>query len=103
MKETAMTAQRARAYARVLKTIEDLAPAKLLPSEQATTRLAADALLFCTDIVGDDSAWGSCADLEALGRHLVASGRWTAERADELMADVLACGPELSSSLSIAA
>jgi hypothetical protein len=98
-----MTAQRARAYARVLQTIEDLGPAKMLPSEQATTRLAADALLFCADLVNDDSAWDACADLEALGRHLVASGRWSSERAHELVGDVLACGPDLSAPLSMAA
>jgi hypothetical protein len=98
-----MTAQRAQAYARVLQTIEDLGPAKMLTSEQATTRSAADALLFCTDFVGDESAWHACADLEALGRHLVACGRWSSERADELVADVLACGPELAAPLSMAA
>jgi hypothetical protein len=98
-----MTAQRAQAYARVLQTIEDLGSAKMLPPEQATTRSAADALLFCTDLVSDDSAWDACADLEALGRHLVACGRWSSERAHELVADVLACGPELSAPLAIAA
>ena len=90
-----MTAQRARAYARVLKTIEDLGPAKMLGSEQVRTRRAADAL-FCTDRVNDGSAWEACADVEALSRHLVASGRWSAERAHELVADVLGCGPGFS-------
>jgi hypothetical protein len=91
-----MDAQRARAYTRILKTIEDLGPAKMLRTEQSRTRVAADALLFCTDLANDASAWAACADMEALSRHLVASGRWSAERAHELVADVLACAPGFS-------
>jgi hypothetical protein len=33
------------------------------------------------------------ADVDALAEHLVGSGRWTDERADRLVRDLLACGP----------
>ena len=33
------------------------------------------------------------ADVEVLAEHLVATGRWTSERAEQLVSDVLACGP----------
>jgi len=51
-----MTPDRARAYARVMKTIRDLGPAKLRSSEQEVTRIAADSLLFCADLVNDHAA-----------------------------------------------
>jgi hypothetical protein len=98
-----MTTQRARAYARVMKTLKDLGPVKLLPSEQARTRLAADALLFCADLVNDASARSAYADIDALREHLISSGRWSAQRADDLLDDVWACGPGLSTPLAIAA
>jgi hypothetical protein len=33
------------------------------------------------------------ADIDALAEHLVATGRWSEERAAELAQDILACGP----------
>jgi hypothetical protein len=98
-----MTAQRARAYARVTKTLSDLGPAKLLASEQALTRMAADTLLFCDDLAGDPAARAACAAMDALRDHLVTSGRWTAERADELVDDLWACGPGFARAFAIAA
>jgi hypothetical protein len=85
-----MTSDRTQAYGRVMKTLEDLGPAKLQPAEQDLIREAADTLIFAADL---DEARSTLADLEALVEHLVASGRWTAERADQLAADLLACGP----------
>jgi len=32
-------------------------------------------------------------DVDALSEHLVATGRWSEERATELAHDILACGP----------
>jgi hypothetical protein len=87
---TEMTSDRTQAYGRVIKTLEDLGPAKLQPAEQDRIREAADTLIFAADL---DEARSTLADLEALVEHLVASGRWTAERADQLAADLLACGP----------
>ena len=87
---TEMTSDRTQAYGRVSKTLEDLGPAKLQPAEQDRIREAADTLIFAADL---DEARTTLADLEALVEHLVASGRWTAERAEQLAADLLACGP----------
>jgi hypothetical protein len=87
---TEMTSDRTQAYGRVVKTLEDLGPAKLQPAEQDRIREAADTLIFAADL---EEARSTLADVEALTEHLVASGRWTAERAEELAADLLACGP----------
>ena len=87
---TEMTSDRTQAYGRVVKTLEDLGPAKLQPAEQDRIREAADNLVFAADL---DEARASLADVDALVEHLVASGRWTTERADQLAADLLACGP----------
>lgn len=85
-----MTAERTQAYGRVVKTLEDIGPAKLQPAEQERIREAADTLIFAADL---DEARGALADVEALAEHLAGSGRWTAERADELVHDLVACGP----------
>jgi hypothetical protein len=85
-----MTSDRTQAYGRVVKTLEDLGPSKLQPDEQDRIREAADNLIFAA---GLDEAFLALADVEALAGHLVASGRWTAERADQLVTDLLACGP----------
>jgi hypothetical protein len=85
-----MTADRTQAYGRVVKTLEDIGPAKLQAAEQERIRDAADNLIFAADL---DEAQATLEDVEALSAHLVASGRWTTERADELVSDLLACGP----------
>jgi hypothetical protein len=87
-----MTSARARAYRRVVKTLEDLGPTKLRPSERDRVREIADTLLFCVD-PGAEGALLACLEAEALVRHLTQSGRWTAERAERLHADLRACGP----------
>jgi hypothetical protein len=97
-----MTSQRARAYARVTNTLRDLGPAKLRSSEQAVTRLAADSLLFCADIVNDRLARAAFSDFDGMREHLVATGRWTAQRAAQLADDVWACGPALDVALRAA-
>jgi hypothetical protein len=90
-----MTLDRARAYARVMKTLRDIGAAKLLSPEQAVTRHAADALLFCGDIAHDRAARAACSAFGALHEQLVASGRWMPESARALADDVWACGPGL--------
>ena len=87
---TEMTSDRTQAYGRIVKTLEDLGPAKLQPAEQDRIREAADNLIFAADL---EEARSTLTDVEALVEHLVASGRWTTERADQLAADLLACGP----------
>ena len=90
MTVTSMTSERTQAYGRVVKTIEDLGPSKLQPFEQDRIREAADNLIFAADL---DEARATMDDVETLAAHLVASGRWTSERAEQLVADLLACGP----------
>jgi hypothetical protein len=85
-----MNTERTQAYGRIVKTLEDLGPAKLQPAEQQRVRDAADTLIFATDI---DEARAALEDVDALAEHLVASGRWSDERAQELAGDLMACGP----------
>jgi hypothetical protein len=85
-----MTSDRTQAYGRVIKTLEDLGPSKLLPAEQDRVREAADNLIFAA---GPDDARDTLIDVEMLAEHLVASGRWSSERAEQLVDDLLACGP----------
>ena len=95
-----MTAERTQAYGRVMKTLQDMGPAKLQPSEQERIREAADTLIFAADI---DDARAVLRDLAQLAEHLVATGRWTEERTDELVEDLLACGPVEPVAQSLAA
>ena len=90
MTVTKMTSERTQAYGRVMKTLDDLGPSKLQPAEQERIRDAADNLIFAADL---DDARAALSDVEALTEHLVASGRWTSERAEQLAADLVACGP----------
>jgi hypothetical protein len=85
-----MNAERTQAYGRVIKTLEDLGPTKLQPSEQERVREAADNLIFAADL---DEARATLTDVDTLAEHLVGTGRWSEERADELVHDLLACGP----------
>ena len=87
-----MNSHRAQAYGRVVKTLEDMAAAKLLEAEQQRIRNAADSLLFC-ETVDAPGAREALADIDALTRHLAESERWTEERARGLADDVAACGP----------
>ena len=85
-----MNTERTQAYGRVVKTLEDLGPAKLQAAEQDRIREAADTLIFAS---GLEEARGALEDVDALAEHLVATGRWTDERAERLVQDLLACGP----------
>lgn len=87
---TTMTSERTQAYGRVIKTLEDLGPAKLQPAEQDRIRDAADTLIFAA---GYDETRLAMADVDAIVEHLVASSRWTTDRAQELLQDLLGCGP----------
>jgi hypothetical protein len=87
-----MTSQRSQAYGRVMRTLADLGPAKLLGDEHERLREAADTLLFCEDL-HDEAAATAVRDVRAVVDHLVATQRWSAERADRLADDIAACGP----------
>lgn len=87
-----MTSDRANAYGRVVKTIEELGSTKLLPEEVARVRAAIDTLLF-TEELSAPGALEALEDARALRRHLVDTGRWTEERADRLGRDIEETGP----------
>ena len=86
-----MTSERTQAYGRVVKTLDELGPTKLLAPEQSRIREAADTLIFSADLA---EARAALLDMSRLAEHLVKSGRWLEERVDQLIADLLACGPE---------
>jgi hypothetical protein len=85
-----MNSERTQAYGRVVRTLEDLGPTKLQPAEQERIRDAADTLIFAA---GLEEARVALEDVDALAEHLVASDRWSEERAKQLVDDLLACGP----------
>jgi hypothetical protein len=85
-----MNTERTQAYGRVVKTLEDVGPAKLQPAELDRVRNAADTLIFASGI---DETREAMADIDSLVEHLVASDRWSDERAKQLVDDLLACGP----------
>ena len=85
-----MNSERTQAYGRVIRTLEDVGPTKLHDGEQARIREAADTLIFAATA---DDARAALEEVDALCEHLVATDRWSAERAAELAHDLLACGP----------
>ena len=85
-----MNTERTQAYGRVMRTLDDLGPSKLQPVEQERIREAADTLVFAASLQEARQALG---DVDALAEHLVATGRWTDDRAEQLIQDLLACGP----------
>jgi hypothetical protein len=97
-----MTDERAAAYRRVLKTLEDLGPSRLLRDEQERVRLAADSLLFCHDVRQDPAAREALEDIERLCRALVDNDRWVRDTAMRLADDVSQCGPALLPDLEAA-
>jgi hypothetical protein len=88
-----MSPERSNAYRRVMKTLEDIGPSKLLDSEQQRIRYAADNLIFSSDLSADIEAQDALADVEALCQALVESGRWEQVSASRLAGDVYECGP----------
>jgi hypothetical protein len=88
-----MSPERSNAYRRVMKTLEDIGPSKLLEGEQQRIRYAADNLIFSTDLGADSEALDALDDVSGLCRALVESGRWEQVSADRLAEDVYQCGP----------
>jgi hypothetical protein len=95
-----MTPDRSSAYGRVIKTLEDMGPAKLHQLEHVRIRNAADTLLFAGP--DDPAGFDAIADVEHLSRMLIETGRWTPERACALADDVAHCGPALVDDLPVA-
>jgi hypothetical protein len=88
-----MSPNRTQAYRRVMHTLNELGPSKLQPAEQDRIRLAADNLIFSSDLATDDAALGAVEDIEALCAGLVESGRWEQVTAARLIEDLRDCGP----------
>jgi hypothetical protein len=85
-----MNSHRTHAYGRVVKTLDDLGPAKLQPAELDTIRDAADTLIFSSTA---EETRAALTGVRELTDHLVAVDRWTDERAEQLLSDLEACGP----------
>ena len=85
-----MTSERTQAYGRIIKTLEDIGPAKLHAAEEQRIRDAADNLFFAADL---EEARETLTDVDALAEQLVSSGRWSTERTTELVQNLQACGP----------
>lgn len=88
-----MSPERVHAYRRVIQTIADLGPSKLLDGEQDQIRHAADNLIFSHDLGDDVEARESLSAVERLLRDLVDGGRWEHVTATRLADDVSQCGP----------
>ena len=88
-----MSPERTQAYGRVMHTLSELGPSKLLTEEQDRIREAADTLIFASDLVADPSAVEAISDVESLCTSLVQSGRWTEITAARLLKDLRESGP----------
>ena len=88
-----MSPERSNAYRRVMQSLDDVGPSKLLEQEQERIRYAADNLIFSTDLGSDVEAREALEDIDALCRALVESGRWEQVTATKLAEDVVQCGP----------
>jgi hypothetical protein len=89
-----MSPERTQAYGRVMHTLNELGPSKLLGDEQDRIRDAADTLVFAADLIEDPAAVEALGDVETLCAALVESGRWTEITAARLAKDLRECGPE---------
>jgi hypothetical protein len=97
-----MTENRAAAYGRIVNTLRDLAPAKLWPAEVECVREAADALLFCRDL-DEPEVRHAVAAAAVLTDDLIDAQRWTPRRAQQLLDDIWACGPDAAADVPMAA
>lgn len=89
-----MSPERTQAYGRVIHTLNELGPSKLLSEEQDRIRETADSLIFAADLIADPSAIEALHDAESLCGSLVQSGRWTEITAARLLKDLRECGPD---------
>jgi hypothetical protein len=96
-----MSPERTHAYRRVINTLNELGPSKLLDGEQDRIRLAADNLIFSSDLL-EDEARNALEDAQSLCEALVESGRWEQVTANRLAHDLYECGPGLPAELQAA-
>jgi hypothetical protein len=88
-----MNESRTQAYLRVVNTLDELGPTKLHTAEQTLIRETADALIFASSFEEDPEANTAVDALALLAGRLTDSGRWTEERIEQLVGDILSCGP----------
>jgi hypothetical protein len=88
----AMSPERTQAYKRVMRTLTEIGPSKLLADEQERVRDAADTLIFSSGLSDEQAAIDALADADELCRDLVASGRWERVTAARLAQDLRGCG-----------
>jgi hypothetical protein len=88
-----MSPARTNAYKRVMRTLSDLGPSKLLTDEQDRIRTAADTLIFCSGHDDEQTVDEALTDIDELCADLVASGRWEQVTAERLARDVRDCSP----------
>jgi hypothetical protein len=77
----------------MLRILEGPDGHELRRDESDRIREAADALFFCEDLEADPAARDAADEIADLAVELVESGRWSEESAEELVSEVLACGP----------
>jgi hypothetical protein len=87
-----MSPERTQAYKRVMRTLSELGPSKLLDSEQDRVRDAADTLIFSSGLSDEQASIDALADADELCRDLVANGRWERVTAAQLAQDLRGCG-----------
>jgi hypothetical protein len=75
-----------------MQTLAELGPTKLHEDEVDRLRDAADTLLFSEDM-DDDAARTATREARSVIDNLVASDRWSDERAARLADDLAECGP----------
>jgi hypothetical protein len=89
----AVTSRRAEAYGRVVRVLSGPDGEELTREELARVRESTDPLFFCEDLEADAAARDAADEIADLAVELVESGRWDEDTAEELVSDVLACGP----------
>jgi hypothetical protein len=90
-----MTSTRTVAYRRVMRTLRGVDAPALWAVEHDRVRGAAGTLLFCRDLDDADVRW-AFAKVAALCDELVDAERWTPRRAQQLLDNIWACGPDLA-------
>lgn len=85
-----MTSDRAQAYGRVVKAVDEL---HLTAEEKAVIRQAADAMLFAEEVEPGGEARESLQELRDLFDTLVDAERISPDTGGSLLADVEDCGP----------
>jgi hypothetical protein len=98
-----MSPERTESYKRVMRTLSDLGPSKLLADEQDRIRNMADTLIFSQGLGDEAAADAALADAEQLCHDLVASGRWEAVTAERLADDLRGCGPRADADAALRA